>query len=211
MRWLSDHGYHAITLDELVDGRAGETELPPRSVVITFDDGFSASFDHAVPILEREGFVAVFFVVAGLVGDVSRWQIPLHGRAFPLMAWDAILRLQGKGFVLGSHTVTHPNLARLPVDECRDELVRSRQILEKRLGRPVVHLAYPFGSLDERVRQLALEAGYRVGCSVRSAVSRPDEDPLALPRVAVRGSYFLEDFVERLVTLEEAARASAPA
>src|SRR5688572_25859544 len=68
MRWLALTGHESITLDRLLAARRGEATLPRRPVVLTFDDAFVASGEHAPPVLRRHGFTATFFVVAGLVG-----------------------------------------------------------------------------------------------------------------------------------------------
>jgi peptidoglycan/xylan/chitin deacetylase (PgdA/CDA1 family) len=198
MRWLSLRGYEAVGMDALVESRAGRRPLPRRPIVITFDDGFQGCADHAMPILESFGFMAIVYVVAGLIGEPSRWLVRERGLEFPLMGWETIGRLRASGHEIGAHTVTHPRLAELPADERVEELVRSKAILEEGLGEPVDHLAYPFGSYDDAVRASAIEAGYRSACSVRIGVSGPEDDLFALHRVPVSGTDSLIDFIARL-------------
>jgi peptidoglycan/xylan/chitin deacetylase (PgdA/CDA1 family) len=200
MHWLALNGYVSITLDRLLAHRSGRGALPKRPVIITFDDGFQDCLEHAVPILQTHGFTAIFYLVAGLMGKTSEWLIAERGVSFPLMDWTAARQLAAAGFQCGAHTLSHPRLADLGATACQVELCESRWLLEDRLGQEVRHLAYPFGSYDEQVRTLAIEAGYRSACSVRIGLSTPDDDLLALHRVPVIGQDSLLDFVCRLRT-----------
>lgn len=198
MKWLAMTGYVPITLDTLIAHRTGRCPLPSRPIVITFDDGFQDCVEYAVPILQTLGFTAIFYLVAGLVGKTSRWLLPERGIELPLMDWTAARRLEAAGFQCGSHTMNHLHLAEVPAAVCRNELLSSRYVLEDHLGHEVRHLAYPFGSFNERVRDLAAETGYRSASSVRIALSPPGDDSLALHRVPVTGQDSLLDFICRL-------------
>lgn len=204
VRWLARLGFTAISMDQLVAARDGSGKLPRRPVVITFDDGFADSARFAPPILRRFGFTATFYLVAGLVGRPSEWLQREVGFTLPLMNWEAVHALQNDGFHFGSHTLTHPRLARIPAENGLDELARSRAILEQALGRRVEHLAYPFGSHDERVIGIAKEAGYRTACTTIEARSQ-HEDLLALRRIPVYGTDSKLDFVARVLTAKPAA------
>jgi peptidoglycan/xylan/chitin deacetylase (PgdA/CDA1 family) len=200
MRWLAALGYQAIDMDALVRARLGQSSLPKRPVLITFDDGFQGSADHALPVLRAHNFTAVFYLVAGLMGETSRWMLPEVGVELSLMSWETARVLAAEGFQCGAHTVTHPRLAGLDPARCRAELVDARRRLEDELGRPVVHLAYPFGSYDPGVQGIAAEAGYVTACSTRAGLSGADDDLLALHRVTIYGHDSLFDFACRLRT-----------
>ncbi|HEU5102194.1 MAG TPA: polysaccharide deacetylase family protein [Roseiflexaceae bacterium] len=198
MAWLMLARYVPITFDRLLAWRAGQGRLPERAVIITFDDGFQGCDDYAVPTLLSRGFTAVFYIVAGLAGRTSRWLIAERGVEFPLMDWATIRRLEATGFQCGAHTMSHPRLPELPMLACRQELEASKRLLEDQLGHEVRDMAYPFGSFDERVRELAAEAGYRSACTVQIGRSPGDDDPLALHRIPILGSDTLLDFICRL-------------
>jgi peptidoglycan/xylan/chitin deacetylase (PgdA/CDA1 family) len=200
MRWLDTLGYQTIDMSTLVQARLAGGTLPERPVVITFDDGYQGCVDHAVPILRAHKFTAVFFLVAGLMGETSRWMLPELGVEFPLMSWATARALVAEGFQCGGHTVTHPRLAGLDPARCRAELADGRRLLEEELRQPVTHLAYPFGSYDTAARGIAAEAGYVTACSTRPGLSGPDDDLLALRRVTIYGHDSLLDFAWRLQT-----------
>jgi peptidoglycan/xylan/chitin deacetylase (PgdA/CDA1 family) len=200
MRWLAALGYQAIDMDTLIHARLGQGSLPKRPVVITFDDGFQGCADHAVPVLRAHEFTAVFYLVSGLMGETSRWLLHEVGVELPLMTWDTARAVAAAGFQFGAHTVTHPRLAGLDPSRCRAELVDARSRMEDELGRPVVHLAYPYGSFDRAVQVAAAEAGYVTACSTRAGLSGADDDLLALRRVTIYGHDSLLDFACRLRT-----------
>ena len=200
MRWLAAFGYRPIDLDTLVRARMDQGSLPRRPVVITFDDGLQGCADHALPVLRAHGFTAVFYLVAGLMGQTTQWMVSEVGLELSIMSWDAARALAAAGFQCGAHTVTHPRLAGLDPARCRAELADGRRRLEDELGRPVVHLAYPFGSYDAAAQSIAAEAGYVTACSTRAGLSRPDDELMALHRVTVYGHESLLDFACRLRT-----------
>ncbi len=173
---------------------------PRRSVVITFDDGFQDCVDYAVPILRQHAFSATFYLVAGLIGQTSRWLTAERGIELPIMSWPTVRGLEVDGFQCGSHSLSHPRLAALTPRDCHRELLDSRRLLEHELGHEVWHLAYPFGSFDPRVRAIAGDVGYRSACSVQVGLSDASDDPLALHRVPVNGQDSLLDFVWKLRT-----------
>ena len=200
MRLLAALGYETIDLDTLVRARAGRGSLPRRPVIITFDDGYQGSVDHAVPVLRVHNFTACFFLVAGLMGETSRWMVPELGVDLPLMGWDTARRLGAEGFQFGAHTMTHPRLTGMGSAACRSELVDARKYIEQELSRPAIHLAYPFGAYDHSVQLLAAEAGYVTACSTQPGLSPADDDLLALHRVSVYGHDSIFDFLSRLRT-----------
>jgi peptidoglycan/xylan/chitin deacetylase (PgdA/CDA1 family) len=198
MRWLALAGYSPVTLDALHAGRAGRIDLPARPVVITFDDGCRDCYAYAVPILQARRFTAVFFLVTGLMDGVAEWLIDRWNVELEMMSWREAQQLAAAGFQCGSHTMTHVHLAEVDTATCRRELCESHAMLEDRLGGPAPHLAYPFGSFDERVRDLAAECGYLTACTTRIGLSTSADDALALRRVPVNGEDSLLDFAWRL-------------
>ncbi len=204
MDWLMRLAYVTVSLDAFLAGRSRAAALPARSVVITFDDGFRDCIRYAPPILSERGFTATFYPVAGLVGTSSGWLRSRLGTELPLAGWGDLRELLRNGFACGAHGLTHEALGTLERERCRRELVESKRLLESSLGVAIDHLAYPYGSYTPEVRQLAEEAGYQSACSVRSGLSAPHDDVLALRRVIVTGDDSPADFLCRLRTAESA-------
>jgi peptidoglycan/xylan/chitin deacetylase (PgdA/CDA1 family) len=139
-------------------------------------------------------------VVAALIGKRSEWTRTRRGIDMPLADADTLRPLTADGFTIGSHTLTHRHLADLRDDECRHELLESKRRLEDVLGSEVRHLAYPYGSTSDLVRQRAMECGYRTACTTVEGISTAADDLLVLRRVSVCGGDSLADFACRLRT-----------
>jgi len=204
MKWLSAEHYRPISLDQLIAFREGRLKLSAKPVIITFDDGFLDCLDHAIPVLEEYHFPATFFIVAGLAGKRSEWIHP-QGIDFALMDWPALRDLHSRGFECGSHTMTHPHLADIAPRECLQELLDSRLLLEDQLGSRIRHLAYPYGSFNDTVCDLAAQTGYETACTTVAGISSLANASLALPRVPICGAESMLDFAFRLSTASNAA------
>src|ERR671931_1395402 len=168
---LRRRGYVGLTAAEAERRRQAGT-LPPRTVVVTFDDGFRSVL-RARPILDEVGFPATVFVVTSFVesGEPLRW--PGLEQSEDSLGWPELELLREAGWEVGSHTVTHPLLPDLDDADLERELVYSRSTIRKRLGLCET-LAYPYGRADERTAAAAARAGYLAAFTL-SRVHRPDE------------------------------------
>ena len=173
-RALAESGRSAITVGEYASVLRGERYLPPRPVIITFDDGF-ADTRAAVEVLLDGGLAASVFVTSGLIG--------LEG----MLTRDGVRELAGlsRRVELGAHTVTHPRLDEIGPARAAREIGGSRSALEQIAEMPVGSFAYPHGAYDRRVRELVAEAGFSAGAAVKNALSHSRDDPLALARVTI--------------------------
>lgn len=200
MSWLRLMHYTPITLDSLMAARQGAGALPPRPVLITFDDGFQECIEQAAPIMQHYRMSAIFYLVAGLVGHTSEWLKRERGVELELANWQTAQQLLANGFQCGGHSLTHPHLTELTDTACRRELLEARRLLEQNLGREITHLAYPFGAWNARVCALAIESGYRSACSVEIGLSTERDSLFGLRRIPISGFDSLADFVCRLST-----------
>ncbi|MGH7324242.1 MAG: polysaccharide deacetylase family protein [Candidatus Rokuibacteriota bacterium] len=155
LAYLRVLGYRSLPPRMVAEHMRRGTPVPPRRVVITFDDGYLDALTLALPLLREYGFSATCYVVAGAVGQVSGWTAPASLMDWPdLRAW-----LEG-GMEVGSHSLTHPDLTMLGDAALREEVVASRARLEDGLGMPVRSFAYPFNRVDRRALEAVAAAGY---------------------------------------------------
>ena len=203
MKILNLHNYISINLNQLEDYKNGKANLPRKPIIITFDDSYRDAIDFTVPILKANRFTAVFFVPTDCVGSHSHWLMPDLGFEFPIIDWDTVKFLDTNEFQVGSHSMTHPDLTELTSEDCYKELAGSRKALEDHLGHEVVHLAYPHGLFDYRVRSIAAELGYHTASSVIRGFASRNDDPFALPRIEISGEDTLLDFVFKLRTAKK--------
>lgn len=132
-------------------------------VCVTFDDAFENLLRNALPLLEQYHIPATVFAVAENLGETPRWTMPAGHPEANVRLMDArqLAELAAKHNVtIGSHTATHLDLATLPTECIRSELMRSRRELERLISQPVVELALPYGSFNDTVLRVAREAGY---------------------------------------------------
>jgi len=243
--------FHPIGLEELVKRfRAGE-DLPKRSVVVTFDDGYADNYEIAMPILDRLSIPAVFYATVDCVENkklpwpsrlrfafrktkLTRWNDPLskswslseplHREEAYLAACDACCQLSGAaqeefvrrveqelktilpvesgalmmtyhqlrgltlhGHIVGSHTMTHPNMAHVTREEAYRELAESKHQLELQLGMPINHFSYPCPALSPHWSEQTVEQsralGYQTAVTTISGLTRREDDLLCLKRL----------------------------
>jgi peptidoglycan/xylan/chitin deacetylase (PgdA/CDA1 family) len=192
MALLGELGYRAVDLDAVLAHYLDGSPLPPKAVLITFDDGYRDNLQNAAPILRRCGYPAVLFVPIGYVSS----SLPLpheeplatRGVINRTLDWDGLRELEQSGIRIESHGIGHRPLADLEVDEAAREIVLSKLRLEDELGRPVRAFAYVKGSeAHYRPVHLSLlrQAGYDVAFTSISGANGPQSDPLQLHRYNV--------------------------
>jgi peptidoglycan/xylan/chitin deacetylase (PgdA/CDA1 family) len=211
LRWLADHGYRSAPLAELnriFEQPDAERSPRPRSVVITFDDGYQDNFLYAWPVLTHFGFTATVFLVSDAIGADNSFDAGSGYDSVPMLTTKQIRLMHRGGLDFGSHTCSHPaSLAALPDAGLDRELVESRAAIERLLDAPVEHFAYPYNRHDARVEAAVERAGYRLACAgVGTRASR-----FALPRLAPadRCGFRLDAYL-RWRRLKRAVRARLP-
>jgi peptidoglycan/xylan/chitin deacetylase (PgdA/CDA1 family) len=185
---LRDEGWPVIDLATFISGLANAAELPPRSALLTFDDGYRSTLTEASPCLLGFGYPAVVFVPTGYIGgrnDFDRGVEPEER----ICDWDDLRELDRRGVSVQSHGVSHRWYSTLDPAELRDELVRSKEALEDGLSKRVEVLAYPYGDAGRdpgRMAALLRETGYRAGCLYGGGPNRrPVADACLLSRLAI--------------------------
>lgn len=193
--FLRQAGYQAVTLADVarawgLDG-APVRPLPPKPVVLTFDDGYESVYTQAFPVLRAVGWPATLFLI------VDRLDTPGY-------LTDGMVReMVAAGFEVASHTLSHADLRTLGPARLRRELADSRARLQERFGVPVLTLSYPAGAFDDAVAAAARRAGYLLAVTTRPGLARPDA-PYALDRVRVSRGDTVAALRARLTALDPA-------
>jgi peptidoglycan/xylan/chitin deacetylase (PgdA/CDA1 family) len=243
--------FRPINLDAVAESIRAGRELPPRSVVVTFDDGYADNHEVAMPILNEIGVPATFYLTVDciekrrapwpgrlrfpfrttrreswrdqtgrewlLAGDDSREKafaqacefccrltgapqddfvagverdlaVPTHPDLDALMmSYEQIHDLMRHGHLVGSHSMTHPNMAYVSHEEADVELSESKKRLEERVGKSVRHFSYPCPALsphwNELTSEASLRAGYETAVTTDRGLVRSGDEPLRLKRV----------------------------
>ena len=187
MAYLATHGYHAISVSDVVDALHGIKTLPAKPVAITFDDGYDDLFTAAYPVLQKYGLHGESYVITGQVG------MPGY------VTWDMLRQMEQSGVVtIGAHTIHHYDLAKLSEDEQRQEIAGSRAALQSQLGIPVNDFCYPSGQYSAQTIEIVKQAGFKDATTVRPGSIEYTGQEMTLPRVRVAGGETLDEFAKRL-------------
>jgi len=157
--------YKVVPLSSLVDSISQKRNIEPRTVVITFDDGYQDNILFAAPLLRKYQLPATFFVTSRYIGTdrVFPWDAQ-SSMQHPLLNWDEVRELYRMGFEIGGHTSNHVNLGIIPIDEAKREIVGSKEEIEEEIGDRITAFTYPFGGrncIREEIFPIISEAGFR--------------------------------------------------
>lgn len=157
---IGTDGRRVALLPELWSS-SGPSERENLPIALTFDDGRCSDYEIAFPHLLEAGIRAEFFVNTATIGTKG------------FLSWQQVSEMQRRGMSFQSHSHDHVDLSRLPLREKEQQLKRSKQVLEDRLGCEVKFLAVPFGRLSAEVVRVAVTTGYRAVCTSRSWPAQP--------------------------------------
>ena len=174
MEFLSKNHYNVVGLEKIAVYMQKKEKMPPRTVAITFDDGFMNNYEYAYPVLKRHSLPATIFMIVDKI-DHPGW-----------LSWKELKEMSDSGVItIGSHTKSHPWLTSTDDRVLKYELEESKKILENGLGRPVNFLCYPFGMYDDRVKKAAKDAGYLCAVTTDPGRFKTNSDIYAIKRVRI--------------------------
>lgn len=193
LQWLRDNGYTTLLPGELAQAE----ELPKKSVLITFDDGYASNYRLAFPLLQEFDSKAAIAVIAKRIED--------HKEGF--LTWEMCREMSQSGLVeIGSHSYdSHHHgegVARLP-DESRKEyknrvftdLEKSIELIESNVGHPVTYFAYPHGQTDPWAKAF-LKKHFSVTTTSQPGVADVGNGLYMLPRYNISMRHPLSDYLE---------------
>jgi peptidoglycan/xylan/chitin deacetylase (PgdA/CDA1 family) len=195
MRYIARAGL-AISLAQMETYLTKGGNVPHDAVLVTVDDGFRSLRTHALPILAEYAIPAVAFVSAGLTAT-KRGDAATNTAPEDYLDWDDLAALVAAGISVQSHGWSHRSLGRLTRDEVQEDLSRSKDVLQSRLGTHVTAFAYPFGTRADFSSEIAVAvsvAGYRLAFTSQHGSIRPGDPPFTLARTKVESGENLSTF-----------------
>lgn len=185
MAFLAEQGYRVVGLGAALREMGRTGQVPPRTVVLTFDDGLRNTYTEGFRTLRRHGFSATVFVTTDRVGGTAVWNRAEGIPDAPMLGWAEIREMHGYGIEIESHSATHPRLTALGDEALRKEVASSKARIEDELGKGVELFCYPYGDHDERVVRAVRAAGYRAATTVELGKLVPGTDPMTVPRIGM--------------------------
>jgi peptidoglycan/xylan/chitin deacetylase (PgdA/CDA1 family) len=176
LAWLRDNGYTAITLDALVTAAACLHELPPRPIILTFDDGYRDNYAVAFPLLQEFGMVGTFFIVTDFVESGNE----------NYMSWEMVAEMAAAGMRMENHTRTHPNLAQRSPEEVRAQVQGAQEALARHTGVMPRFLAWPGGFFDQETVALVRDLDLWGAVTTRHGQNQTWHERYELKRLRMR-------------------------
>jgi len=181
IKYLKDNGFTIIPLQQAVDYLLGKTNsLPKKAIVVTADDGWESDYKYMYPVVKKYQIPVTLFIYPQTISEGKN-----------ALTWDQLKELQQTGlFNIQDHTYSHPNFKQekkhLSADAyekfVKNELVKSKQILEEKLNTKISYLAWPFGIYDDYLEKQAADAGYVMAFTIDYRAAKRSDKPMAQPR-----------------------------
>jgi peptidoglycan/xylan/chitin deacetylase (PgdA/CDA1 family) len=198
IRQLHDEGFQAISLADFVAFTTGRRQLPRKSVLLTFDDGYKSFVQYARPTLKDYGFGATLFVYSDFIGGGSG------------LSWQELRTLSEQGYDVQAHSKSHANLRRKEGESeaayakrIEAELAYPLTLYKKHLPRAVDALAYPYGEMDDELIPFVAKYGYAVAFTVRRQSNPAFVSALKISRAQIYSDMTTKDFTKNLVVFQD--------
>jgi peptidoglycan/xylan/chitin deacetylase (PgdA/CDA1 family) len=188
MQYLHDHGYVTVSLYDLLYALTLGRPLPPKAVVLTFDDGYRDLMQYAVPVMQPYGYTGTVFVITELMDKGLD----------PYLTWPQAESLYAMGWKIEPHTKTHDELAGQSRDFQLYQMLGSVQTVQAHIGVTPRFFDYPSGKYDDVTLQLDHELGLWGAVTVEFGRTHTLDSLYTLTRVRVGGQDTLQQFVNML-------------
>lgn len=195
MKFLKDHNYRVISLDQLMNFlNFKENAVPPKAVVLTFGNGWRSFYEIAFPVLEKYGYPSTVFLYTDFIG----------GRK--ALRWSQIKELHSKGVNMQTQGKTHRDLTclkskeslRIYFDALQAEIKSSEKQILKRINKKCTYFSYPYGKTNNIFIEMLEKAGYRAGFTAEHGPNPFYVDNFRINRSSIYGTYGLEEFSKSL-------------
>lgn len=194
MKYLKANGYRVVSVGEFVEWLNLRRQLPKKTVVLTFDDGYRSFKEYAYPVLKALRFTATLFVYTDYVGA---------GRN--ALGWEDLKAFAAEGFDIQAHSKSHSDLRRGEQEteaqyarRMQSELAEPPRVLARNIGRPISFLAYPYGRVDDAVLSKVKDGGYQAAFTVRRESNAAFVELLRVSRSQIYSEMTLEQFAKNL-------------
>lgn len=178
--FLKEKKYNVVRLSGLIEKLRKKEKIPPRTVVLTFDDAYRDNYLNAFPLLKKYNLPATIFTPTGYAG---KEMLNSEGKTIPVMSWQEAREMEESGLVdFASHSHTHPMMNKIAFEEFVNEVKTSENLLNQNLKKPVKIFSFPKGKYKPEHTDYLKEQGYLGAVTVREGLVGPSDDPFTLRR-----------------------------
>ena len=171
--FLKKHNYNVVKLEAMAE-LVKSGKFPPKTIAITFDDGYENNYINAYPILKEYKIPATIFIVPNFIGKDG------------YLTWDQVIEMSNSGVIsIGNHTMSHGYLPSFQGEKLNTEITDSKKIIEDRIKKEVLSFSYPLGGFNDLVRDKVIESGYKIAAAVNPGKNYPKHDLFAMKRVRI--------------------------
>lgn len=186
MKLLKEKGFHPISMQQLYDYMTAGKGLPPKPVVLNFDDGYKDTYTIVYPIMKEYNFPFTVYVNPGDVGT--------------RLTWDELKEMSEGGATISNHGYDHVRMRELTPEQQKANIVKAQEALQEKLGRINTWFCYPYGSVTADTPAIAKDAGILLGVTMNPGWTHVGDDPYAVHRIWIGNAVDLEHFEERITT-----------
>jgi len=198
MNYLKNNNYNVIKLSDLVDILEYSKEIPKKTVILTFDDGYQDNYNNAFPILKKYNFPASIFLITGLIGKEIN-----NSQNIPLMAlnWEQIKKMYQSGLIdFQPHTVSHQKFNEMKLDEIKKEIINSKKLIEEELNKKCEFFAYPRGWYNKEIINILERNGFKAARTIENGKINKGDDLFKLKRISVNSTTSFIQFKVKIKT-----------
>lgn len=186
LHYLEKNNFNILPLTKVTSLLKQGTNLPDKTVVITFDDAYKDIYNNAFPLLKQKGWPFTLFASTK----------PVDRRFGDFLDWPQIQEMVKHGAVIANHTTSHDHLVERLSNEKTDawlsrikrDITQTEQRIKEKTGQSVKHLAWPFGETVPDLQKMITGMGY-IGLGQQSGAANPLSDFSLLPRYPMAASY----------------------
>jgi peptidoglycan/xylan/chitin deacetylase (PgdA/CDA1 family) len=185
--------YMIVPLVEMLKCNGRRAKHAKRMVSITFDDGYQDFYQAVYTLLRKDNLPATVFVATNYVGE--KW--PFVDNHPKMLTWEQINEISNNNIEIGAHTLSHPNLQKKKLEDAEYEIKKSKEEIEKHIGKPIHFFSYPFGRYKPKIADMVKSAGFKGGVGGMGTIQK-DGQIFVLNRVQVDSSVSFMLFKARL-------------
>ncbi|PRR82704.1 polysaccharide deacetylase family protein [Clostridium vincentii] len=191
LQLIKDLGYTSLTMTEVNDYIKNNKAIPEKSILITFDDGYTDNYTYAFPILKELNMKATIFVITSET-DIGNYYV----------SSSQIKEMSDYGIDIESHTVSHLHLDTLSYEEQLEELKSSKSKIESITKKDVLSVAYPYGDYNEDTKKATIASGYSIAFTTDTGLADRTDNPVTLDRIYVNSLHSIDTFKDRLLGIQ---------